>query len=308
MACSNPIIIHNKKYNEDFVVPCNWCLSCRIDRRNAWEDRITSEMKGKPATFLTLTYDDEHLPAGDTLVKRDLQLFFKRLRRHLEYVDKKHNRPVRKIKYFACGEYGSSVKVQNIALGRAHYHAILIGINPLDSGWFVEKIWQKGSTRSLPCQKGSVRYVLKYMDKQMSPSMSEAFYGDRQPPFLLCSQGIGKQYLIDNIDFVKEYGSYRSKGILRPIPKYYKDLLRLRGDPEKSKRMWLESAVKAGYPPQDVEIYKRRVLNQKEMHYVKEARMHDTPMETPFLIGSIKREFHAQENTFKIAEEAIVED
>ena len=49
------------------------------------------------ATFITLTYAPEHLPEKSSLKPDDLQKFWKRLRKELK--DKK-------IKYFACGEYG----------------------------------------------------------------------------------------------------------------------------------------------------------------------------------------------------------
>lgn len=65
--------------------------------------------------FVTLTYDDEHMPYGGDLHYRHFQLFLKKLRKRL-------GRPVR---YFMCGEYGDR-------LGRPHYHAILIGVEVAD--------------------------------------------------------------------------------------------------------------------------------------------------------------------------------
>ena len=68
--------------------------------------------------FLTLTYDNDNLPAPlenspiNPLVKRDLQLFIKRLRKRF---------PDQRIRYFACGEYGG-------ASMRPHYHLILFGL------------------------------------------------------------------------------------------------------------------------------------------------------------------------------------
>lgn len=45
-------------------------------------------------SFVTLTYDEEHLPPDGSLRKRDLQLYLKRLRRRLPF------------RFFAAGEYG----------------------------------------------------------------------------------------------------------------------------------------------------------------------------------------------------------
>jgi len=47
--------------------------------------------------FLTLTYNNEHLPENETLVERHHKLFMKRYRKHLKN---------RKIRFYHCGEYG----------------------------------------------------------------------------------------------------------------------------------------------------------------------------------------------------------
>jgi len=62
-------------------------------------------------SFLTLTYDDEHLPADGSLSKRAFPEFMARLRRA---------RPHRRLRYFHCGEYGEKRR-------RPHYHAVLFG-------------------------------------------------------------------------------------------------------------------------------------------------------------------------------------
>ena len=62
------------------------------------------------AFFLTLTYAESRLPENGSLRSKDLQLFFKALRRRVK----------ERIRYFAVGEYGSETK-------RPHYHALLYG-------------------------------------------------------------------------------------------------------------------------------------------------------------------------------------
>ena len=61
-------------------------------------------------SFITLTYDDDHLPVDKSLDKRVFQLFMKRLRKALD----------KKIRYFHAGEYGER-------FGRPHYHALIFG-------------------------------------------------------------------------------------------------------------------------------------------------------------------------------------
>ena len=93
-------------------VPCGKCDGCRLDRSKRWADRMLLEFEApagslppRKALFLTLTYDDDHLPkvtctdrqCRGNLSVRDTQLFIKRLRKFFY---------PRKLRYFLCGEYG----------------------------------------------------------------------------------------------------------------------------------------------------------------------------------------------------------
>lgn len=105
-------------------LPCGHCIGCRLKYSKVWADRCMAESRYHDSNlFLTLTYNDDHLPVPHELedgslspvhplVKRDVQLFIKRLRRKL---------PDQKIRYFLCGEYGSKSM-------RPHYHLILFGL------------------------------------------------------------------------------------------------------------------------------------------------------------------------------------
>ena len=89
---------------------------CRIARAREWSTRLVQELGfWDQALFVTLTYDDDHLP-GDLSVSIDeLQRFFKRLRKSL---------CGRKLMYYACGEYGENfgrpIIVTGKQIGRAH--------------------------------------------------------------------------------------------------------------------------------------------------------------------------------------------
>lgn len=78
---------------------CGQCIGCRLKRSREWATRCTHENQlHQESTFITLTYNDEHLPesyntgklddqgkpilAGN-LDHRDFQLFLKRLRQHI---------------------------------------------------------------------------------------------------------------------------------------------------------------------------------------------------------------------------------
>ena len=63
-------------------LPCGQCIGCRLEKSRQWAVRCMHEKQMHPFNeFVTLTYDDAHLPEGGALVKRHLQLFFKRLRK-----------------------------------------------------------------------------------------------------------------------------------------------------------------------------------------------------------------------------------
>lgn len=91
-------------------LPCGKCILCREEHARQWAVRITNEASLWPLnSFVTLTYDDEHLPANEQLNYKDLQDFWKRLRKR-----------VGPLRYYSVGEYGDKTN-------RPHYHACIFG-------------------------------------------------------------------------------------------------------------------------------------------------------------------------------------
>lgn len=144
---------HIMKIDSDFVspyaeqvflnwkeIPCGHCDGCRIDRSRDWANRCMLEMQyHTDAWFVTLTYNDEHLPlayavdetTGEarevaTLSKRDWQLFMKRLRKITG----------QELRFFMCGEYGPKTY-------RPHYHAIIYGLKLDDVQFFSQRMLGK---------------------------------------------------------------------------------------------------------------------------------------------------------------------
>nr|AOV86346.1 putative replication protein VP4 [uncultured virus] len=185
----------------NLAVPCGRCLGCRTDRAADWARRATHEASLWPVTsFVTLTYDDDHLPVGGHLVPKDLQDFLKRLRihahRHSRSVDGDRGAGVR---YLACGEYGDRTQ-------RPHYHAILFNAGFRDAypvgkdmaeSPLLAKLWPFGSNRVSEFTPARANYVAQYTLKKIGQSDCDADGVVRPAPFLRVSTrpGIGAPWL-----------------------------------------------------------------------------------------------------------------
>lgn len=189
----------------EMKLPCGQCLGCRLDHAANWAARCVHEASLHDKNcFLTLTYDDDHLPENNSLIKLDMQLFLKRLRK--AYPKEKYGH----IGYFLSGEYGDTN-------GRPHYHALLFNFDFPD-----KKIWKKGKHgdslyTSEICQKiwqnkgycvlgnvtsNSAAYVARYVVKKIKGRSASDYYGSRIPEFSLCSKkpAIG-------LEWIKKYHS-----------------------------------------------------------------------------------------------------
>ena len=93
---------------DSFLVPCGQCIGCRLKRSRDWAIRCVHEASlYKHNCFITLTFDDLHLPANRSISKRDLQLFMKRLRKRFkgfESVMDDNGNIYYPIRFFGCGE------------------------------------------------------------------------------------------------------------------------------------------------------------------------------------------------------------
>lgn len=228
-----------KYWNSEEVVflPCGQCIGCRLQRSRQWANRLMLELEyHQSAYFVTLTYNDKHVPVsyysdpdtGEafpamTLRMKDIQLFMKRLRKRFG-----------KVRYYACGEYGPETM-------RPHYHLIIFGLK-LDDLVFkgknemgdlfytsqkLEETWseriapvQYGYTNCLTADKedfydclgfvsvsevtwNTCAYVARYVTTKLTGKMS-SFYDvfNIEPPFSLMSRkpGIARQWYEDHPD------------------------------------------------------------------------------------------------------------
>lgn len=221
--CLTPINLKKEtfkqKLNDTYhmqQVPCGRCLECRKLRVNSWYARLLNEKShSESALFLTLTYEDTHLPFSDngllSLDYSDHQQFIKNLR----YV----NESEKPIKYFAVGEYGSQTD-------RPHFHSIIFNVSDKS---LIEKTWKKGQVHVGDVTDASIFYTLKYALKSAGKIKKTDSWDDRTLEKALMSKGLGKNYLTDQM--IKYHKNDVSRGITilgntkLPLPRYYRDQL-----------------------------------------------------------------------------------
>lgn len=163
---------------------------------------------------MTLTYED----APDSLVPRDLQLFFKRLRKFFAG---------ERISYFACGEYGEQ-------LGRPHYHALLFGVefpdkraryrgSDLYTSRTLDRLWGLGACMIGAVTFESAAYVARYCVKKITGDQALEHYQGREPEFVRMSTrpGIGQAWFERYGQELEHNDSVVMRGREMKPPKYY---------------------------------------------------------------------------------------
>lgn len=202
------------------TIPCKKCYACRLNYSAEWATRITCECKNSEHNyFITLTYDDNHLPIANNIILGDKiwentgaiswfegtlweehwEKFKKDLRNHLQ--NHKHHTGMQ---YYMCGEYGENTH-------RPHYHAILMNC-PLDVNQFydfhiderykmhwktpeLEKLWPNGMIDVAEVEWSSAAYVARYcMKKLHTKNIKEYCEEGKLPEFTRMSRKIGRKY------------------------------------------------------------------------------------------------------------------
>ena len=199
-------------------VPCGRCIGCRLEYSRQWATRCMLESEQyKENQFITLTYDNEHIPITNgvtddgeigyvgTLNPDDLQKFMKRLR--IKYKRKFNHDNIR---FYACGEYGEEHQ-------RPHYHAIIFNLPiPDKKEWYINqkshekvytseiltKIWGKGIVGIGNVTWESAAYVARYIMKKQKGQNAIEYYKKRgiHPEFVRMSRkpGIAAKYYEDH--------------------------------------------------------------------------------------------------------------
>lgn len=235
-----------------FEVPCNKCVLCRDKKARDWSTRgmCESQMSISKPWFITLTYNDTHLPS-EGLCKKHCQNFMKRFRMNAErYFGYALN-----LRFFLCGEYGSKTH-------RPHYHLLLWNL-PLIECSHLEKLVDKswsfvipkknvssypkklvhydeianryrvtfGFSKILSCEGNHIKYSMKYMRKDCvkpDSSASDTFYlASRRRGIGYGWLDVHKDEILNNPHYndIQFNDMWSGKPFKASIPRYFKDIL-----------------------------------------------------------------------------------
>lgn len=248
-------------------LPCGKCMGCRLERSRQWALRCMHEASlHENNCFITLTYDDDHLPKDGSLNKKHFQDFMKRLREKfvpkmpdglIEFLRRewvmKHG-----IRYYHCGEYGES-------LSRPHYHACLFNFDFADKTFWklhndekyyvsqvLEDLWGHGFCVIGDLTFESAAYVARYCTKVINGDMALDHYQGKVPEYATMSRNPGiargwyEKFTSDVFpsDNVVLLDGVRDAVLMKP-PRYYDNI-------------FIESS------PEDFEFIKNRRLQRSQ--------------------------------------------
>lgn len=217
MSCLRPFKIKREnKFTgevEEIQVPCGHCEGCLKLKQSFWISRLMVEdMFSKSSYFVTLTYDNEHLPVPIGVNKPDVQKFLKRFRK------------LKPCRYFLVSEYGSQ-------FSRPHYHLAMffkehLGIIELSK--LLEKTWTLGKHCIGTIDIASISYVAKYCLKpKRDPS---SFYWSKTFSLMSRRPAIGYAFLGEDDDLthlseIMERGIFELQvnGNVFAMPRYFRD-------------------------------------------------------------------------------------
>lgn len=222
-------------YDMPVTVSCGQCIGCRLERSRQWALRCVHEASLHDENcFITLTYDDAHLPPFNSLDKTAFPKFMKRLRKAIA---------PRRVRFYHAGEYGE-------ARGRPHYHACLFGFDfadkrewsirngfPVWRSTLLESVWTLGQSEIGSVTFESAAYVARYILKKVLGPESEFAYRavdedgvvvERVKEYTTMSRGgrgglggIGKRWIDAYMSEVYPSDSVLARGKPSKPPRYY---------------------------------------------------------------------------------------
>lgn len=300
MPCYHPMLAWRTKGNgvtlkiengipgTELELPCRKCIGCRLDIARQWAIRCVHESQmHKENCFLTLTYNSQSLPKGNTLVKKHVQLFVKRLRDLLDRGGIKQ-----KIRYYAVGEYGSKGD-------RPHYHILLFGFAFPDSTLFyqeankalytsavLQSLWPYGFCTIGDLNFDTACYCARYVQKKYIGDNPDDHYQGRIPEFALMSKqngGIGFSWFekYKNDLYNHDVCVVDARFITRPPAFYDRQLKKI--DPDKFENLQQKRREKAKENPDNT--LERRAVKKRIQQIKQEEKKRGLEQESQIRIG-----------------------
>lgn len=184
MLCKNPYMGGTVPFG------CGQCLPCRLNRRRQWMWRqFLESLCHEENCFITLTYDDANLPAGENLDKDVVSRTIRSIRKSIA--------PLR-IRYFYVGEYGDNTY-------RPHYHISMFGMSGhqiyevlsptggtigVTGGSIISNCWGRGFVKVDEFNELTAQYVAGYVVKKLT-NFGDPRLSGRVPEFARMSRRPG---------------------------------------------------------------------------------------------------------------------
>lgn len=255
MACTSPlggyrtkdgrITFHRTAEGAKTIseVACGQCNDCRIAKAREWATRAMHEAQlHKKNAFITLTYNDENLPANMSLDVAIWKAFAHRLRK-----------AIGPFRFIHVGEYGA----ENF---RPHYHALIFGQNFEEDRavWHEDpatgrryyrspklaKLWPAGFHDIQDLSQEAANYVCQYAVKKIygtsveaeerreqryqrvDPTTGEVWQVAEETWTMSRRPGIGEQWIKKYKTDVFPLDHVIAKGREQRPPRYYLDKLK----------------------------------------------------------------------------------
>lgn len=253
--CTQPITIRNKRYiaNQknkwqppvaddkrlmEIEVPCGWCVECRKKKAREWSIRLQEELKTKTylngieqkPLFVTLTLSNEkakeiaekyNISTANELIKKCIRLTLERYRKKIK----------KSFKHWFTTELGEKN-------GRIHLHGIMwCNMNKEE----IEKLWGYGYVYiGEYVSEASINYITNY---SLKINNEKPHYR----PIVLCSKGIGVNYITEDVLKLKRYNEEKTSdyytlkdGRKVALPKYYRQKIYTDEEREKMYKISME--------------------------------------------------------------------
>lgn len=197
--------------------PCGQCLYCRINKRREYTCRICMEAENHDKNlFVTLTYNDDHLPEANSLKKEEFKKFIRKFRKKLKPL---------KFRYFGVGEYGDEGEREV----NPHYHIALFGLD-YDVENVIKKAWtdegeSMGNVYLGDLNKDSAQYIAQYTLKKMTKHndwLDEKYkwFKGLEPEFMSCSKqngGIGYHKIVEIAQQIRRNKCIEIENVIRKV-------------------------------------------------------------------------------------------